>query len=239
MRVGVVSPFCLTRESLSCLLSTDRSLQVIKLETLNGNYDIVHKMGLSVLLMETSGRFDDGRAILQLRELAPQTKVLMLVDEIGEETEYQALRFGARGCVARSATPATLFKALRAVAQGELWVTHRVATRVLDERVTPRKVDQDRSRELTGREFRILGLLAEGYTNKEIAGRLCVAENTIKSHLQTIFHKLTVRTRLDASLYYFRHSAQIGYDMKSDHTLSSPAGVPATDPEFGGKRDQE
>lgn len=227
MRVGVVSPFSLTRESLSSLLNVDKSLQVTKIESLDGNPDLIRKMGLAVLLIQTSACFMDGRSIFQLRELAPETKALLLMDEVNEEAEYQALLIGARGCLSLAATPATLFKALRAVAQGELWVSHRVTTRVLDERAGLHKVGHDHSRELTDREFEILELLAEGYTNKRIAGRLCVAENTIKAHLHSIFHKLAVQTRLDASLYYFRHFGRDGSPTRGDHPSASSPRSPA------------
>ncbi len=216
MRVGIVSPFSLTRESLVSLLNTDKSLQVTKVETLDGNLDPIRKMSLAVLLMETSTSFVDQRMISRLRELAPETKVLLLMDEVNEQAEYQALLSGARGCLSRASSPATLFKALRTVAQGELWVSHRAATRVLDERASLHSIGCDRSHELTEREFEILGLLAEGYTNKRLAAHLCVAENTIKTHLHSIFQKLAVQTRLDASLYYFRRFGRNGSSTGGD-----------------------
>ncbi len=222
MRVGVVSPFPLEREALLGLLSTDKGLQVVaNLEALNGNLDNIRRMRLEVLLIQSPASLVDGTTLSQLRELVPDTKALLLLDEVDEGAEYEALLAGARGCLSRAATPATLFKAMRAVAQGELWVTHRATTRVVDERATQDKSGQAHSKLLTHRESAILRLLAEGNSNKGIAEHLCVSENTVKAHVHSIFYKLTVHTRWGATLYYFRHFGRNGSNTAAARSIAA------------------
>ncbi len=222
MRVGVVSPFPLAREGLYGLLSMDKGLQVVaKLESLGSNLDTIRKMNLEVLLIQSPASLLDGRTLFQLRELVPDTKALLLLDEVDEEAEYEALLAGARGFLSRAATPATLIKAVRAVAQGELWVTHRATTRLVDERATRDKVGQVHSELLTHRESEILRQLAEGNSNKGIAEQLCVSENTVKAHVHPIFRKLSVQTRWGATLYYFRYSGRGGSNSAAARSIAA------------------
>ncbi len=234
MRIGVVSPFPLVREGLLGLLSTDKCLQVVaNLESLNGNLATIRKMRLEVLLIQSAASFIDGRTLSQFRELIPDTKALLLLDEVDQEAEYQALLAGARGCLSRAATSATLFKAIRAVAQGELWVTHRATTRVVDEHATQDKSGQAHSKLLTHRESAILRLLAEGNSNKGIAELLRVSENTVKTHVHTIFHKLSVDSRWGATLYYFRHFGRNGSTPAAARSLAPTVRILATQGDFG------
>jgi DNA-binding NarL/FixJ family response regulator len=142
--------------------------------------------------------------------LLPKVKILLDVDKPDEETELLALRAGARGCVSRRIDLDTLLKAFVVIGRGEYWVSHGVATHAIGKLAQSENVEDTNSNELTPREWEILGLLAKGARNKEIANALSVSENTVKTHLFTIYRKVNVDCRLAATLYYFEHSKRNG-----------------------------
>jgi LuxR family transcriptional regulator of csgAB operon len=105
-------------------------------------------------------------------------------------------------------------KAIGVVEKGEIWVSRSVASRLIS-KLSEIPVSPN-SNGLTPREWKVLGLLASGTRNKEIANRLSVSENTVKTHLYTIYRKLNVDCRLAATLYYFQHVKSDGkYPHKS------------------------
>lgn len=95
---------------------------------------------------------------------------------------------GYRGCLGPHSTPQQLTRALRAVANGELWVKRRMATRLIDRPDTPR---------LTRREREVLQLLMGGMTNREIAERLCISVSTVKAHMTSLLWKRGAKNRLE------------------------------------------
>ncbi len=237
MRVAVISPYPLLREGLCSLLGTDKTLQVVlRLHTLDGNLELIRKAGPTVLLIQAPTSFPELQAFDRLRRLVPETKILVLLDQVDEDVECQALMAGARGCVSRETSPEALFKALRVIAQGQMWFSHRAAARVLNQRTNARKTYKPDSTVLTRRETEILGLLTQGYSNKGIAEKLCVSENTVKAHLHTVFQKLAVRTRLGATLYCFRYLA--GNGSSAAQFLTTLMSNPATQADLECKSEQ-
>jgi DNA-binding NarL/FixJ family response regulator len=122
--------------------------------------------------------------------------VLVLGDEPAAGWAGRALRSGARGAIARTASTDQIVGAVLAVAAG-LVVRQPVAGESPAQPLR-RPLDERTVQPLTGREIEILGLLAEGLGNKAIAGRLGISEHTVKSHLTSVFAKLDVSTRAEA-----------------------------------------
>ena len=94
-----------------------------------------------------------------------------------------------------------------------------MASRLITKLAQSESPDSANSNGLTPREWKVLGLLASGTRNKEIANRLSVSENTVKTHLYTIYRKINVDCRLAATLYYFQH---VKSDGKSPHKSAVP-----------------
>jgi DNA-binding NarL/FixJ family response regulator len=90
------------------------------------------------------------------------------------------------------------------VKRGEVWISHRASSQLLKKLV--RRDRQEEIGDLTRREWEILVLVAAGKRNKEIASRLCVSENTVKTHLYAIYRKLHASTRMEAALFFFQHA---------------------------------
>ena len=220
MRVGVISRLSLSRKGMCALLASSKKCSIVlELPTIPEDLDALRKAEPEVLLFHSSGRAGDFEAVSRLRQLAPEIKILLLLDTADEDTEFQAIRAGVCGCVSNASDPDTLLKAIGAVGRGEIWVSRQVATRLIHKLAQSEAADSATSNGLTRREWTVLGLLATGTRNKEIANRLAVSENTVKTHLYTIYRKINVDCRLAATLYYFQH-------VKSDGDYSPKPAVP-------------
>ncbi len=142
---------------------------------------------------------------------APVTKIVMLTVSEDEESLVAALHAGARAYVLKGVSGRDLITILRGVAAGEVYITPVLAASLLIEmtgtghRGRPSVSALD---ELTEREHQILGLVAEGLSNKEIAQQLFLSEKTVKHHMTNILQKLQVRNRVEAAMLSQRGSGR-------------------------------
>jgi DNA-binding NarL/FixJ family response regulator len=135
-------------------------------------------------------------AIPELRRAAPRTAILVFTMHHNTAYVHEAMRAGARGYVLKSAPKEELLAAIRALATGGGYlqpaITGTVLRRLLsDARVAGRSP-------ITAREVQILEAVADGKSNKEIAGALAIAEETVKTHLRNLFEKLGAADRAQA-----------------------------------------
>jgi DNA-binding NarL/FixJ family response regulator len=147
-----------------------------------------------VLLLDFDlGEDHGGRFIADARNAGYAGKILMVTAGMNANESSVALQMGASGIFLKHNSPATLAKAIRQVAEGEMWVDPRVIQMMADGvQKTP---GPGFDKLLTEREQRVLRGIFEGLTNKEIAGQLGVSEGAIKATLQQLFQKTRVRTR--------------------------------------------
>ncbi|MFC9244134.1 response regulator [Streptomyces sp. NPDC057136] len=134
-------------------------------------------------------------------------KVLVLTTFDLDEYVYEALRAGASGFLLKDASAAELAHAVRVVAAGEALLAPNVTKRLIAEfsrlADVPRAPLKDRLGDLTQRETEVLSLIAHGLSNAEIAVRLVVAEQTVKTHVSRIFVKLSLRDRTQAAVHAY------------------------------------
>jgi DNA-binding NarL/FixJ family response regulator len=156
-----------------------------------------------VLMDVRMGGMDGIEACREIRSELPDTKVLMLTSFAEEETVVAALLAGAAGYVLKNVARARLLDALRSVARGESLLDSKVTRSVLDKLVGmhERPGDEDN---LTAREREVLALIADGATNKEIAAKLVVSDNTARNHVSHILGKLGFTRRSEAAAYAVR-----------------------------------
>lgn len=142
-----------------------------------------------------------GRAILQE---APETKVVALTALEDENAVQDALRSGFHGYLTKNCEPDKFRRALESVADGQVVFPHYLAKQVgsVDGEATDAEL---LARQLTPREIEVLQLLAEGAASREIADRLAVSPNTVRTHVQGILTKLQVHSRLEAAAFAVRH----------------------------------
>jgi DNA-binding NarL/FixJ family response regulator len=129
------------------------------------------------------------------------TRVLILTTFDHDEYVYEALRAGASGFLLKSAPPRELANAIRTVAAGEALLAPQITRRMIEEYVRRPRPRDGRPRgleTLTSRELEVLGLIAQGRSNAEIAAALFLSEPTIKTHVTRILAKLQLRDRVQA-----------------------------------------
>lgn len=170
-------------------------------------FDIAGKSDRSqspILIIHTTDVRSGIAAAHELRNLLPEARALMLADDPDEDFAMQTLEAGAWGCVSTTDTPQVLIKAVAKVAEGERWFAHRVTNAVIDKLIAGREANRTFAENLTPREGEVLALIAQGYSDKEVAKSLFISTETARSHVKSIYKKLQVSTRRAAAVCYFK-----------------------------------
>ena len=129
------------------------------------------------------------------------TRALLLAGNIEPKELVTALQLGARGIVMKDCASPLLMKAIRLVMDGQYWIGRESVSTLVD-MVRGQVVDQvDRRFGLTPRELEIVATVTAGFTNKEVAQRFSLSEETVKHHLTKIYSKLAVSNRLELALF--------------------------------------
>ena len=156
----------------------------------------------AVALLDIRMPVKDGlQAAREVPTASPQTRVLILTTFDADDYVYEALRAGASGFLLKDAPADQLISAVRIVASGNALIDPSVTRRLISRFVTaarPRGATRDALSDLTARERDVLRLVAQGLSNAEIAARLVIEENTVKTHVSRILAKLRLRDRVQA-----------------------------------------
>ncbi|HEY7802440.1 MAG TPA: response regulator transcription factor, partial [Dehalococcoidia bacterium] len=190
-RLMIVDDHEVVRMGLRAAIEVEPDFAVVA-EAANGREAVVQAQAQrpDIVLMDV--RMDGMGGIEACREIRaslPETRVLMLTSFAEEETVVAALLAGAAGYVLKNVARARLLEALRSVARGDSLLDSKVTRGVVDKLIGMHDKggpDDD----LTAREREVLLLIAEGATNKEIAAKLVVSDNTARNHVSHILTKL-------------------------------------------------
>jgi DNA-binding NarL/FixJ family response regulator len=217
IRVLIADDQAMVREGFSILLNAQPDIDVVG-EAADGRQAIskVTELRPDVVLMDVRMPVLNGleatRAIVgnkgggEPATAEPRPKVLVLTTFDLDEYVYEALRAGGSGFLLKDASGRALAEAVRVVAAGDALLAPSVTRRLIAEfaRLGPPKgPSRKRLGELTERETEVLALVARGLSNAEIAGRLVVAEQTVKTHVGRILVKLDLRDRTQAAVFAF------------------------------------
>jgi len=154
-------------------------------------------------------RLPGGSGIDACREITqrlPGTKVIMLTSYAEDEMLFEAIAAGAAGYVLKQIGGDDLVRAIEAVGRGEALLDPALTQRVFERvREAQRKDEKSAFSDLTEQEVRVLALLAEGKTNREIAQMLYLGEGTVRNYVSSILGKLGVANRAEAAAYAVQH----------------------------------
>ncbi len=204
IRVLLCDDQALVRSGFRMILEAREDLEVVG-EAQDGAQalELARRRRPDVILMDVRmPRLDGVEATRRLAEAGSEARVLILTTFDLDEYVYEALRAGASGFLLKDVQPAQLVEAIRVVARGEALLAPTVTRRLLDRfaqalPASPGEPPPELS-SLTERELEVLGLLAGGLSNAELAERLFLSETTVKTHVSSILRKLGLRDRVQA-----------------------------------------
>lgn len=210
IRLVIADDQGMVREGFRSLLDGEPDLEVVGVAG-NGEeaIEVVGRLQPDVTLMDIRMPVLDGLAATrEILAAHVPTRVLVLTTFALDEYVYEALRAGASGFLLKDAPAAELASAIRVVAAGDALLAPSVTRRVIDAFVSraagTRPVDPALAR-LTPRELEVLGLLARGLSNGDIAARLFVSEATTKTHVSNLLAKLGLRDRVQAVIFSYEN----------------------------------
>ena len=202
----------LFRDGLRRLLETETDLRVVgEAGDAQEAVSLARRLEPDMLLLDLA--MPGGGGLEVLRSLAatplPKTRSIIVTARSQKAETLEALQLGARGLVLKEAAGELLIKSIRCVMRGEYWVGGGDVGNVLEafqqQLTKPRSTKSNRFG-LTPREMEIVAHVAEGSSNKDIAERLKLREDTVKHHLSSVFDKLGVYSRLELALFAINHS---------------------------------
>ncbi|MGJ7515563.1 response regulator [Pseudomonas baetica] len=197
IRIGIVDDHPLLREGVANTLKKRLDLHVVE-QGANADdaREIAQRMLPDVMLMDVNMPGDVFAAVRFISTQLPDVKVLMLTVSESEDDAFSALEAGARGYVLKGISGPELVLAIRSVAKGETFITPEVANKLLGN--IKENGAEIQNLELSRREEQVIREVSAGLTNKEVATKLLISEQTVKNHMNSLMQKLHVRNRVEA-----------------------------------------
>jgi len=199
IKVMIADDHALVREGIAAFLKMSADIEVVGeaadgIEAIEG----VKKLDPDIILMDIAmPRLGGLEALVEIKKINPNTKILVLTQYEDKEYIKRFLRAGASGYMLKKAVGLDLITAIKAIASGEAYLHPSIAASVIDEYVGTRKDEtaEDPYETLTDREKQVLKLIAEGHTSKAIADMLGISTKTAIAHQTNISEKLDMHTR--------------------------------------------
>jgi DNA-binding NarL/FixJ family response regulator len=201
-----VDDHVLFREGLAGLINAQPDLKVVgEAGSVAESIAMARAVQPDLILMDFS--LPDGtglEATVAILAERPETEIVFLTFHEDDERLFAGIRAGARGYLLKNVSTAKLLAYVRGVKSGEAALTPQMTSRILDEFARLQTLSRPPTEvpsELTDRELDVLRELAVGASNREIAGRLFISENTVKNHVRSILSKLSLQNRREAARF--------------------------------------
>lgn len=195
VRLGLTSYFSILKD-IEVIGEAENGAEGVKM-ALNMNPDVI----LMDLVMDVMDGIEATKVILQEW---PEAKILILTSFIDDEKVYPALEAGASGYLLKTSSASDIAEAIRRTYSGEEIIEEEVSNKMKEDELNGdrRKLHEN----LTNRELEVLHLIADGFSNQEIADALFITLKTVKTHVSNILSKLEVSDRTQATIYAFKHN---------------------------------
>lgn len=198
------------RQGLRRLLETERDFLVVGEATTGAEaVEMVSQLRPDILLLDLSMPGTSGLDTLAaLAKTDVPVKSVVLTAEIPRDQVVRALQLGARGVLLKSLSADLIFKGLRTVMSGQHWVDRQTVTDLVNlirDLPAPAKPASQNRFGLTARQLEIVAAVVAGMTNRDIARKLSISEDTVKHHLTQIFSRTGATNRLELALFAMHH----------------------------------
>lgn len=210
MRVAIIDDHILFREGLASLLRAQEGFEVVgEAGSISEAIKLLTDTQPDLVLLDTD--LPDGCGLEVLRSGIPklsEMKVIILTVDSRDDLLFTAITLGARGYLLKDIPAANLVASLRAIERGEVALSRQMTARVVDEFSRIGSLQgalHPALKALTVRELEILRLLEDEPSNREIANRLSISENTVKIHIHNILEKLKLQNRVEAAEFARRY----------------------------------
>ena len=209
IKVLIADDHPIVREGVALIINSQAEFQVVA-QVADGQAAIAclsqHQPDIALLDVTMPGL--SGIAVAKIiQQTYPKIKVLILTMHNDDEIFFAAIKAGASGYILKGAHATDLIEALQIVMNGDVYLspamTRKLVNNYLDD---SRKEPSNRLQTLTPRETEVTRLLAQGLTNREIAGKLVISPSTVQTHRTHIMEKLSLNNRTDLVRYAIRHN---------------------------------
>jgi DNA-binding NarL/FixJ family response regulator len=205
-RILIADDFAIVRQGLKKVLDAKPDLEVVA-EAEDGReaVDKALKEDVHLAILDVSmPRMTGIQAAAELQKRKPELKTLMLSMHDSEQFLFEALKAGASGYVLKSGADTDIVDAVRAAMRGDSYLYPSAVTTLVRDYVERGGRGEEQFDVLTPRELEVLKLIAEAYTNKQIADALYISVKTVERHRQNILDKLGMRDRVELTRYAIR-----------------------------------
>ena len=205
------------RTGIRHLLETESGIELVG-EAANGREAVnaVNQSHPDVILLDlVMPELDGTGAIREIKANHPEVRILVLTTFASDDKLFPAIKAGAMGYLLKDTEPEDLVRAIEQVHRGEYPLSPAIAQKVLRE-IGRRGEEPLTTDPLTAREVEVLGLIARGLTNRQIAEQFVISEATVRTHVGNILGKLHLATRTQAALYALREGLASLYDSDAE-----------------------
>lgn len=202
IKILITDDHPLIRQGLRVVIEAQPDLQLVG-EASNGEQAVRQVMALhpDIVIMDLQMPVKDGLAATrEIAQADPHAQVLVLTSYPDDDNVYAAIKAGAMGFLLKDSSAEYLLDAIRTVVRGESVLHPTIARKLMQEIKKPPKLPPT-AEPLTPREVQVLGCLAQGMANSQIANELSVSVRTVSAHIRNILDKLHLANRTQAALY--------------------------------------
>jgi two-component system, NarL family, nitrate/nitrite response regulator NarL len=211
IRILIADDHLIFRQGLRMLLEAEKGFTVVG-QAGDGDeaVKLAGRLRPDILLLDLAmPRVPGLQALRELSDQSAPVRTILLTASVDPDQIVEALQLGARGVVLKESATEMLLKSIRSVMAGEYWVGHgsvpSLVKALTDLAAATSQKQSSRARGLTLRELQIVECIVAGLTNKDIAQKFSISEQTVKHHLSNVFDKLGVSNRLELALFAVHH----------------------------------